>query len=588
MEAIIDIETDHRNPDEVKNIWCIVVKEVETDKVRQFKPGCFEDFKQFAKQVTKWWGHNILAYDMPILKRLLGLDYDHKSIQDTLIYSRLLWSDRQRHSLESWGEQFGYPKIDFKDFRAYSEEMLQYCVNDVQLTSILRTRIVQKLPTISKFSANLEHKIAHILIEQEKAGFFLDYTTALSLKIKIKKKLKRLDSVFKNQLEPDLSVFVPKVNNKGRGYTKDVPVFRELPFNPGSPAQRLRLLENWWKPYIRTKAGNPKMCEENLETLTKDAPESVKALATWVKLNSRVLTIQGWFEAYKSDRRVHGKVFHIGCWTHRMSHSSPNMANIPGTHDKKGRVAPYGHEMRDVWTTPSVVYSKVQGYSDLSDTHTCIVGADADGIQLRILAHHINNPKFTAMVTGDKSQGKDIHTFNQRILQKYNCKTRAQAKTFIYAWLLGASPKKIAEILGCSLTQAKQAIKDFVVGTPGLKKFLAQVERSAEMGYMVGLDGRRVPVPSLHLSKATYLQSGEAIVMKLSYILWYTKAKEKGIWFKPCSMVHDEFQTETYTYKAKELGSLIVNSFEEAGRILKLNVPIAGGYSIGPSWAYTH
>ena len=128
--------------------------------------------------------------------------------------------------------------------------------------------------------------------------------------------------------------------------------------------------------------------------------------------------INSWIEAVAEDRRVHGRVITNGAITSRMSHQSPNMAQIPAVY------SPYGKECRELWTVPS-------GYK--------LVGIDASGLELRILSHYMNNKEYINEVING-----DIHTTNQTLA---GLESRDTAKTFIYAFIYGAGNKKTRKYL---------------------------------------------------------------------------------------------------------------------------------------------
>ena len=163
--------------------------------------------------------------------------------------------------------------------------------------------------------------------------------------------------------------------------------------------------------------------EENLKTLPADVPQGVKDLTKWLTLEGRRSSLQEYLNVVDpTDSRIHGKFWHIGAWTHRMSHSNPNQANIPASFhgDPKTGVeeikAKYDSPIRSLFTV---------------EEDEWLVGCDADGIQLRVLAHYMDDPEFTkALESGDKSKGTDVHTLNMKKLGKV-CKDRDTAKTFI-------------------------------------------------------------------------------------------------------------------------------------------------------------
>lgn len=79
-------------------------------------------------------GHNIIGYDLPALWKTNGAWDTVPLVLDTLVLSRALWPERPwGHSLRAWGEHLGEPKGDFTDFEEYSDEMLNYCEQDVMV-----------------------------------------------------------------------------------------------------------------------------------------------------------------------------------------------------------------------------------------------------------------------------------------------------------------------------------------------------------------------------------------------------------------------------------------------------------------------
>lgn len=435
----------------------------------------------------------------------------------------------------------------------------------------------------SDFSIKLEMATQEILSRQMRNGFKLDVEKATRLLAEVQDEAQKHEDAILRDFKPAAKAvreYHPRLNKDGVSHARNTlgPLSSDYglfyhgdpytsitwePFNLKSPAQVVSRLAPYWKPTIFTPAGNPKVCEENLETLSDLAPEAVKGIARYRILTSRADNVQGWLNALGEDGRVHGRIWHIGSWTHRNSHTNPNMSNIPGVYTKTGEIALYGKECRECFTV---------------EPGNVLVGTDASGIQLRVLAHYINNPTYTeAVVT-------DIHSFNADIL---GCE-RSVAKTFIYSWLLGAGVKKTATILNCSVSEAEYQRRRFVELTPGLKDFLFDKTRVAERGYMVGLDRRRISVPNDHLALTAFLQGGEAVVMRLTNLLWDREATRRGIEYRQAALVHDEWQVEVEKSRAEEFGQIQVEAFEKAGKMLRMNVPITGEPTVGNNWAETH
>ena len=100
-------------------------------------------------------GHNIIGFDIPLIKRLYPWFTPSGVIVDTLILSRLyhpnlLDIDKKsdkiptklfgRHSLEAYGYRLNEAKGDFSkstDWKNWSQEMEDYCKQDVAVTTTL-------------------------------------------------------------------------------------------------------------------------------------------------------------------------------------------------------------------------------------------------------------------------------------------------------------------------------------------------------------------------------------------------------------------------------------------------------------------
>ena len=329
--------------------------------------------------------------------------------------------------------------------------------------------------------------------------------------------------------------------------------------------------EQWEKKDKEYELYGFKVSEKNLETLSEDAPESIKNIKLYRMYTSRVNELKQWIEGATEhdDNRLRGSIIHLGSWSGRASHSNPNTANIAGVqYDNegnpiKGEKGNYGYECRSLWTV---------------DKGKVLVGCDASGIQLRILAHYLNHPEYTKAVL------TDIHTFNANILGT----TRPNAKTFIYSWLLGAGVAKTAEILDCSIDEAHHKREQFEKLTPGLSDFMKEKTTAANRGWFRGMDGRKVYVPSDHLALTGYLQNGEHVCMAMANIFWDKWATNEGLNFKQVSYVHDEHSVEVDPTQADRLMYLMEQSYPATSDYLKLNCPLAGEAQQGLTWADVH
>jgi DNA polymerase-1 len=201
-----------------------------------------------------------------------------------------------------------------------------------------------------------------------------------------------------------------------------------------------------------------------------------------------------------------------------------------------------------------------------------------------------SQPYVDAIIYGKKEDETDIHNLNKKALGLSHI-TRDDAKTFIYAFLLGAGNGKIAQILRCSPQQAAQAVNTFMESIEGLSKLKRNViPKIAERGYFRGYDGRKVPVPSEHHTLAGMLQNGESTIMKYAALRWTSEANRLGFNYRLCTWPHDEWQTaiKGTQEEAEHLGLIQRQAIEWAGTELGLLCPLAGSTDIGRNWLDTH
>lgn len=556
-KVVFDIETTMT----ADKIWCIVCKHGDT--YYQFKEDRLHRFAELIKQTEEVIGHNIIGFDIPVVNTIFGYDvFANCKVTDTLVLSRLLNPMIEGgHSLRNWGTKLGQNKIHFEQFDYFSEDMLTYCRNDVELTERLYKFLIKKTADFGQ-SVELEHKVAQIIQKQHERGFKINVVEAYELQSKFQEDMNDLTTKVR-QTFPPMKIeeeFIPKSNNKARGYVKGVPFtkVKYKEFNLGSRqqiAERLMLLG--WKPKKKTDKGHVIVDEKVLSEI-HNIPEA-KLINRFLMLQKRIAQVNSWIEGIKEDGRVHGKVITNGTITGRMSHQSPNMAQIPAVY------SPYGKECRALWTVN-------KGYK--------LVGVDASGLELRMLAHYMNDERYTHEVVNG-----DIHRANQAAA---GLESRDKAKTFIYAFIYGAGSKKIGSIIGGSERDGERAKEKFLRATPSLRSLREKVERIASRRWVRGLDQRKIIIRHPHAALNTLLQGAGAIVMKYALTLLEEYVIRKQIKAFPVVNVHDEFQYEVEESRAEEFGRLAVQSIIDAGKQLNVRCPLNGEYKIGNNWSETH
>jgi len=208
------------------------------------------------------------------------------------------------------------------------------------------------------------------------------------------------------------------------------------------------------------------------------------------------------------------------------------------------------------------------------------VGVDAAGLELRMLAHYMDDAEYTSLILDG-----DIHTYNQ---EAAGLDTRDQAKTFIYAMLYGAGDAKIGSITGGTGKQGRRMREDFEAAVPAYAKLKAKVERIAEQGTLPGLDGRRIRVRHAHAALNSLLQSAGAIVMKRALVIGSNRLLNANVPYRLVAQVHDEMQCEVEKRYSHIVGAAFVGGIKGAGRYYQMRCPLGGEAKVGLTWAETH
>ena len=584
MKSIVfDIEADSLEP---TKIWCIAAVDPDSGETKTFGPTEIVNGLAFLTSADKLIGHNIIGYDLPAIKKIHNIDLaEGRAIVDTLVLSRLFNPTREGgHSLESWGYRIGLQKIEHTEFGEYTPEMLNYCRNDAVLNAKMFNNLKSESRGFSRQSVVLEHETLKIIADQREKGFLLDIRAATLLEAELTDRLKEVEREVQKTFRPKQikTIIVPNFTKTGalskmgliQGSQKKTRLtqeeyedlatkrkavrIEEVPFNLGSRKQIGEYLVDFgWKPKKFTPTGQPIVDESTLSKIT-DIPEAT-LIAEYLLLQKRIAQVKSWLKEVCEDDRVRGFVNPNGTITGRMTHNSPNMAQVPSLG------SPYGKECRACWSVPD-------GYK--------LLGIDASGLELRMLAHYMKDEDFKNEILHG-----DIHSTNQRLA---GLESRNQAKTFIYALLYGAGDEKLGSVVGGNKRDGAKLRKRFFDNLPAFNHLKDTVGRAASKGFLKGLDGRKLYVRSEHAALNTLLQSAGAIVMKQAMIGFNQMIKLNTLDAHFVCNVHDEWQLEVKQSQVESTGQLGVDAIIKAGEELELFCPLDGDYKIGDNWSETH
>jgi DNA polymerase I len=610
---LFDIETNGLL-NELTHAHCLVTKDLDTGEVRRFRRNAQEDTIDaglaYCDTAEILVAHNGLCFDLPALLKLKGWKPKARPL-DTIVCTRLIWSELFNddctkyskrvpkklwgsHSLEAWGYRLGIQKSEHVDWSVWSQQMEDYCVQDVQVTEQLLKRILAK--NYSPIALEIEHEFRALMFLQERRGFRFNVEAAKKFYSTLSKKRHELElelqSIFpsrKIQMKtPAYYSFGGKdrFETKGEASREFSRLFRrgpkadeikagplrikEVPFNPGSTAQiAQRLIEtHGWKPKAFTPGGDPQVTETILEALKfPECPKLVEFLTVNKRLGQLAEGKQAWLKLEKFGR-IYGTINTNGAVTGRCTHSNPNIAQVPTVY------SPWGKECRSLFGPSS-------GW--------LLVGWDASGLELRCLAHYM--AKWDGGQYGKILLEADIHKANQ---EAAGLPTRDQAKTFIYAFLYGAGDEKIGSIVERGPKEGRRLREQFLRKFPALRKLKEALDYAVQTrGFLFGLDGRKLLIRSSHAALNTLLQSAGAVAMKKAALIQNVELLKVGLkWgedYAHVANVHDELQIEAKTPQLAQLvGETGKAAIKEAGNFFKFRCPLDGEFKVGNNWADTH
>ena len=615
-----DIEADGLLEDATR-IWCACVENIVTGEKKTFTDK--ESFLAFYSKDMVLVGHNFIAYDCVMLNRHWGTRIPVSRVVDTFVLSQLYHPNYHRprglpkkkgaHSLEAWGLRLNFPKGDFNDFSQLSPEMVSYCRNDTSLTALLYRRLSNRMVEVGFTETGCEiETLAWNIIQnkQRRHGFPFNKQKAEELLTTFLHRREELENEIYKLWPPQLlcvKSFKRRCKRDGsdnaqyQRHKAQYPVLKDrddggydafdwVAFNLGSPQQRVeKLLELGWTPTQFTKktdkggGGNPKVDEESLLAFAEksNTPE-LKALATWIVVNSRITNmLRPWLNAYNEKTgAIHGQLFIAS--TLRYRHSNPNTSNIPAVRKEKvdgkevtlyGEQGAWAYECRDLFTCGD-------------DPSYRLVGVDAKGIQIRILLNYAySDEAYKLYTTGDP------HVNNAELLGLAN---KAAGKKFFYTLIMGGAGARLAADqaqFGTKLTakQGAEMKKQIIASIPGFEELIRRLEAElSSTGRIVLCDGTPIIVPFPHMVIPYLLQGDESRIMKKASIYLDEEIRRQSFRAYKCGDSHDEWQFKVHVADVDRFQEAALSVFPRTGEFFNYRVPIEGDAKVGNTWAETH
>lgn len=631
---IFDLETDGLLH-ELSVVHCMAIVHLETGARYDFAPWNIEEGVRMLESADVLVGHNILAFDVPAIRKVFGVSLKAKLI-DTQIYSKSVFGDGNdtrlyrmdmkmfkegrlpgqligSHKLEAYGYRLGILKGEYGKkedaWEQWTPEMHEYCKQDVEVTVALFERLTTKYSTyLTDDVLDLEHESAEILdVHQHDFGFQFNFEKAEELRSLCEKKqaecLAKLRYWAPTKVEPvykkgELVIKTPARRSTlkagpwshstepGAAYCE----VQTVEFN-GTDKDIIKLLTRkyGWKPEVLTESGMPSTKAEHIEHLEYECIPYIMDLKVVKKVLGYVSTGKNaWLKLVGSDGIIRHRCMHIGTSTHRGAHSSPNLGQIPASRgsDLKKEL---GLKCRELFGPP-------KGYYQL--------GVDLSGIEVRLLAHYLvpyDKGRYVDIVMNG-----DVHWSNVLALgifpegtvydehnPDHNEARNGIAKTFLYAYMYGAGVAKLRSILRVKTEKQVKKMADQFDATIGLGGLKAAIQRKAKTeGMFKAIDKRTIFCDAQHKALNFLLQSAGGIVAKRWMVLVDRNLRKAGFSREDVAQmawVHDELQLAVKNHiDPKVIQRIVEDSAIEAGEYYGMRIPINAEAKTGTNWSNCH
>ena len=163
---VFDVEADNLLEDATK-IHCLSYTSNGSDVKTLFS---YDEMRTLLLSQKGLIGHNIVRYDIPLLEKLLGIKIKSR-LFDTLPMSWVLNTNRGKHGLDSFGQDFGVPKPKVDDWTNLSrEEYAHRCQEDVKINWLLWQNLLKRFLFIYKDKVQLDKFFRYLSFKMDCAA----------------------------------------------------------------------------------------------------------------------------------------------------------------------------------------------------------------------------------------------------------------------------------------------------------------------------------------------------------------------------------------------------------------------------------
>ena len=415
----------------------------------------------------------------------------------------------------------------------------------------------------------MEHDCARIMAIQERFGWPFDVKAGEQLESVLRSESEELAASLRDAFPYVAGTqMVPKRNNSTTGYVKDAPFTKLIDFNPTSRDHIAWVFQTWrdWTPEEFTETKKPRIDETVLKGIgTDEALKFARMLELQKGLGQLSEGKNSWLKQVTREGRIHHSCS-LATNTGRNAHRNPSLGQVSS--DPRCRALFHA--------APGMV----------------LVGADADGLELRILAHYIGY--FDGGAFAKTVVEGDVHQHNADLVGI----TRKAAKGMIFCHIYGGGDEKLGSTIDPSLkgrkatAVGKAARAKLMAGIPGLKKLTDMIQARSKDGTLKALDGRILHLQGKAHAATNYLcQSAGAIVTKAWLVKFYAEMAQRytlGLDYQPVSYIHDECNLSVRPELAADVIAMLESTMRSITTDFNLNVQLSATGKSGETWQDVH
>lgn len=596
----------------------------------------YEGMKEFYATRKVLVGHNITIYDLPVAKKILGVDYQG-TVVDTLGISWYMFPIKGfKHGLEAWGERLGFPKPPIEDWTNLPlSRYVERCEGDVEINTRLFHEQLKYLKELYAHGGDISSLFSYLhfkmecLRDQEQQGIPLDIELCKRTKLALEREIEEKESRLREEMPKVLTKTAPKVMYKKDGMLsvygeRWMDQLEELGLpedtreiyehgNPGSHQQ----VKDWlfslgwepmtFKPSSSTGEEIPQIslpfgqgiCP-SIEDMYDDHPV-LENLGGLYMLKHRLGLVKGFLETVDEKGKVYSRA-HGFTNTLRLKHSKP-IANLPGV-DK-----PWGKEIRGAFMVPDKDHvmcgSDISGLEDNTKQHYIYFYDPKYVEEMRVPGFdpHMDIGKLAGIVTEDDEKffqevndniDKDrdyLKTLDPELVKRFKDikKKRGTSKTVNFSATYGAGAAKIAKTAKCDLSFAQKLHSIYW-------KRNAAVKKTANSCTVVSIRGQKWlynPISGfwmfLKADKdrfSTLNQSSGVFV----FDSWVREARKKLLSYgiHVLMQYHDELMIIFPKGYEDIVEAILRKAMQEVNEKVKLNVEISISVDFGNNYADCH